>query len=102
MSFLHTDPIWLFSNPIEASKRACRLYNLKLYRSSRKNKKYYIITPDGHKVHFGAMGYEDYTKHNDDYRRDSYLKRSLHILGNWESNKYSPNNLSIHILWNVD
>lgn len=26
-------------------------------------------------VAFGAVGYEDYTQHHDDARRDSYLKR---------------------------
>jgi hypothetical protein len=45
------------------------------------------------------MGYEDYTIHQDDKRRDSYLSRATNIKGNWRDNKYSPNNLSIHILW---
>jgi len=103
MSFLKTDPIWLYSNPIEASKRAHDLYGLKLYRSNLENKKYFIINPeDNRKVYFGAMGYQDYTKHRDDYIRYKYLKRAFNILGNWKSDEYSPNNLSIHILWNVN
>jgi hypothetical protein len=45
------------------------------------------------------MGYEDFTKHKDDKRRENYLKRTTNIPGNWKDNKYSPNNLSRNILW---
>jgi hypothetical protein len=45
------------------------------------------------------MGYEDYTKHKDPVRRQAYLKRATKIKGDWKDNKYSPNNLSINILW---
>lgn len=45
------------------------------------------------------MGYEDYTKHHDDKRRKNYLTRANSIKGNWRTDKYSPNNLSIHLLW---
>lgn len=89
-----------FSNPIEAERKA-KLYlgkNAKLLLSSRKDKKYMIIH-NGKKIHFGAMGYEDFTKHKDKERRDAYLKRAMGIKGNWKDNKYSPNNLAIHILW---
>lgn len=58
-----------------------------------------VQDPDNKWVHFGQMGYEDYTKHKDDNRRKNYLKRSSNISGKWKSNKYSPNNLSIHLLW---
>lgn len=58
-----------------------------------------IQDPDNKWIHFGQMGYEDYTKHKDDDRRKNYLKRSSNIKGQWKSNKYSPNNLSIHLLW---
>ena len=50
-------------------------------------------------INFGQLGYEDFTKHKDNERRDRYLKRATHIKGNWKNDKYSPNNLSIHILW---
>ena len=63
-----------------------------------KNKKYTIITPEGHKVNFGS-NMEDFTKHNDEQRRQNYLKRSAGIRGNWKENKYSPNNLSRSLLW---
>ena len=50
-------------------------------------------------IYFGQMGYEDFTKHKDDKRRENYLKRTTNIPGNWKDNKYSPNNLSRNILW---
>ncbi len=71
----------------------------KLYISDKPSKKYYIMTPDNKKVYFGAMGFEDYTKHKDEKRREAYLKRATKIKGNWKENKYSPNNLAINILW---
>lgn len=45
------------------------------------------------------MGYEDYTKHNDPERRLRYLARATKIKGDWKNNPYSPNNLSIRLLW---
>ena len=42
---------------------------------------------------------EDYTLHGDKKRRDRYLKRATNIKGKWQDNPYSPNNLSINILW---
>jgi hypothetical protein len=74
-----------------------------LYISPRKNKKYRIYNPNENKwVDFGSMNppMEDYTKHKDKARRERYLKRALNIKGNWKDNKYSPNQLSINILWN--
>ena len=64
-----------------------------------KEKKYMITTPHGNIVHFGQMGYEDFTKHKNKTRRKNYLTRSRKIKGDWKKNKYSPNNLSIHLLW---
>jgi len=45
-----------------------------LYKSPRKDKKYMAIV-DGKKVHFGAEGYSDYTKHKDSERKARYIKR---------------------------
>lgn len=72
-----------------------------LLRLSRtKNKKYDIVNPNtGKIVSFGQMGYEDYTKHKDPVRRQRYLARATKMKGDWKDDKYSPNNLSIHILW---
>lgn len=74
----------------------------KLYISPRKNKKYRIFNPLENKwVDFGQMDppMEDFTKHKDKARQQRYLKRASKIKGNWKNNPYSPNNLSISILW---
>lgn len=96
-----SNPLELFSNYNEA-KRKTREYlgqDVKLLISPRKDKKYRIFDPNGKAVDFGQMGYEDYTKHRDDKRRERYLKRAKNIKGNWKNNPYSPNNLSMNILW---
>jgi len=100
-SIKRTDPIWKFSNPNVVQKRAKQYLgkNAKVYRSTRKNKKYMIEDPNHHFVSFGQMQYEDYTKHKNKRRRHNYLTRSAKIKGNWKKNKYSPNNLSRKILW---
>jgi hypothetical protein len=47
-----------------------------LYRSSLPDKKYSIRTLEGTKViHFGAKGYEDFTKHKDEERKHLYIER---------------------------
>jgi len=71
-----------------------------LYLSDRKNKKYFIIDPKNNlKIHFGDINFEDYTKHLDEDRKSNYLKRSSKMIGNWKNNKFSPNNLSMNLLW---
>jgi hypothetical protein len=91
----------LYSNPTEVYRKASKYLGktAKIRLSTKKEKKYMVVTPDGKIVHFGQMGYEDYTKHKNKTRRKNYLKRSRRIRGNWKKNKYSPNNLSIHLLW---
>ena len=74
--------------------------DIQLYLSPEKNKKYSVFDPINKKlVHFGDIRYEDFTKHKDDIRRESYLKRANNIKGDWKNNIYSPNNLSINLLW---
>jgi len=70
---------------------------VKLELSEKKDKKYKVIV-DGKSIHFGST-LEDYTKHQNEARRKSYLARATAIKGNWKANKYSPNNLAIHLLW---
>ena len=78
-----------------------------LLPSTRKSKKYMIKNKFTNKyVHFGAMGYLDYTKYVQFFdiktankHRSRYLKRALSIKGNWMDNPYSPNYLSILLLW---
>jgi DNA adenine methylase len=69
------------------------------------NHKLEYTTPDGDKVPFGKVNYNDYiiytlTENEDaDKHRDAYRARATKIKGNWKDNKYSPNNLAINILW---
>jgi hypothetical protein len=95
------DELYLYSNPIEAQKKAYKYLNNNaiLYKSLNKNKKYSIISPDGKIINFGQLGYEDFLKHKDIIRRNNYLLRTENIKGNWKNNLYSPNNLSRNILW---
>ena len=72
--------------------------NVSLELSEKPDKKYKVILENGKAVHFGST-MEDYTKHRDEFRRRNYLARANGIRGNWLENKYSPNNLSIHLLW---
>jgi hypothetical protein len=92
-----------WSNPIEVKMNAIKYLgkDIPLYYSTRKDKKYMVISPDNKIVHFGQQGYEDYTKHKDEKRRSNYLSRATKIKGNWATNKYSPNMLSIYLLWNA-
>ena len=71
-----------------------------LYVSDKKYKKYKVLDPKTNKfVHFGDIRYQDFTYHKDEKRRLRYLKRATKIKGDWKNNKYSPNNLSINLLW---
>lgn len=65
--------------------------------STRKDKKYMVIQ-DGRTTHFGST-LPDFTRHGDEERRRRYLKRAQGIKGNWRDDKYSANNLAIHLLW---
>jgi hypothetical protein len=91
-----------YSSPHIVQKKAYKYLSktAKIYPSSKREKKYQIYDPLLKKwVHFGQIGYEDFTKHKNNNRRKNYLARSTKIKGNWKKKKYSPNNLSIHILW---
>ena len=92
-----------WSNPEIAQENAYNYLgsDAHLYLSNRKGKKFKIIDMNTNKfVHFGSLGYEDYTKHNDIARRNKYLARATKIKGDWKDNPYSPNILSLKILWN--
>ena len=47
--------------------------------STRKGKKYMVLYL-GRWIHFGAMGYADFTQHRDTRRRDAYRARHSRIL----------------------
>ncbi len=84
-----------FSDPDYVMNKAKMMGLNPVHESSRKDKKYMVF--DGNKmVHFGQMGYEDATKHNDTDRINRFKKR------NWKwqnSPKYSPAYLSWNLLW---
>ena len=98
-----------FSNFETVLNRAKYYYgnNVLLLPSTRKTKKYMIYNPQTNKyVHFGSMGYIDYTKYIQIYdlktannHRMRYLNRAVHIKGDWRDNPYSPNYLSMLLLW---
>lgn len=90
-----------WSNPTKVFKLAKGYLGktAKIQLSSKKEKKYMVTTPDGRHVHFGQMGYEDYTKHRNRTRRKNYLTRSAKIRGDWKKDKYSANNLARKLLW---
>ncbi len=89
------------SNPETVKRRAKQIYatGVKIVESRAKSKKYALIKPDGKRINFGSIDYEDYTKHKNAIRRDNYLKRSAGIKSNWKGNKYSANSLSRRLLW---
>jgi len=67
-------------------------------KSDRKDKKYKAVFDDNTTTHFGAKGFEDYTTHGDDKRKELYLKRH-EPRENWEQYK-TAGALSRWILWN--
>ena len=88
-----------YSNPEVVFRRA-RDYGINhIAISTHASKKYMIRTPDNRIVHFGQFGMEDFTKHKNEKRRSAYLARANGIKGDWKLDKYSPNNLSINLLW---
>jgi hypothetical protein len=100
------------SNYDQVLTRAKHYYgnDVVLLPSTRATKKYMIFNPNASKfIHFGGMGYLDYTKYRQLYdlktanlHRTRYLNRALNIKGDWMYNAYSPNYLSILLLWEYE
>jgi len=103
-------------NPLTYIKKAKELAKHNGYDPSKvqwcntgKNKLMYE-SPDG-LVHFGNPDYYDYIIYSwlesqgevepgtADERRRLYRGRATNIKGDWEKNKYSPNNMAINVLW---
>ncbi len=70
-----------------------------LEKSTRKDKKLMVTTPEKRIIHFGAKGYSDYTIHKDDNRRQRYLKRHS-VNENWDDLN-SAGMWAKEILWGV-
>ena len=99
-----TDELYQYSDPIKAQYNAERYLgkNIILFKSTKPIKKYMVFDSVSNKwIHFGSMkpAYEDFLKHQDKKRQSNYLARASNIKGNWKTNKFSSNNLSIYILW---
>ena len=86
----------------EVTKSLHRHYgkDVELFHSTRKDKKFMVITPDGKMIHFGAKDYPDFylDQTNKRYeRRERFLKRNAR----WaNADKYTPAHLSYYVLWN--
>ena len=87
------------SDPEEVDRRAELYYKRPTYLSTRKYKKYMIQDDWGKWHHFGDIRYEDGTFHKDSIRIIKYKKRMMGIKGKWRDNEYSPNWLSLRLLW---
>ena len=89
--YQYSDPKIVFDLAVK------KLNNETLAISTRKNKKYMIINPVTSKyVHFGEMGYTDFTKHKDEKRRMLFMNRN----SKWKNAKpYTPAFLSYYLLW---
>ncbi len=91
--------IELFSNPEKVFNKAKQIYgnNVNIKISSRKNKKYMILNPITNKwIHFGEMGYTDFTRHQDDERRKRFQIRN----SKWSfESPYTPSFASFYLLW---
>lgn len=96
------EEILKYSNPTKVNRKAKEYLgsDVDIRLSTEPKKKYMVYNPHLNKwIHFGQMGYEDFTKHLDPIRRHNYLTRTAFMRGDWKKNRYSPNNLSRNILW---
>ena len=69
-----------------------------IHKSHNPKKKYDAIINGTKTISFGAVGYEDYTTHHDEKRKQNYIKR--HSNEDWSrSNLESAGWMSRYILW---
>lgn len=87
------------SDPEEVNRRAIEYYGRPTYLSTRKYKKYMIQDDWGNWRHYGDIRYSDGTFHKDMERIIRYKKRMMGVKGNWRNDEYSPNWLSLRLLW---
>ena len=85
-----------YSNPMIVFKKFNKNYKDGIIKISNRKDKKYMILHNNKWIHFGQFGYEDFTKHNDENRRQLFLKRN----NKWKlKDKYSPAYLSYFLLW---
>ena len=72
---------------------------ISITKSDREKKKWKAVFEDPKRtIHFGATGYEDYTQHGNDERKDAYIRRHKKN-ENWDK-PTTAGALSRWILWN--
>lgn len=70
--------------------------DVKLYVSTRKDKKFMVLNPEGKRVHFGQRGFSDWHLHKDTERRDKFRTRNAR----WaNAPKWTPAHLAYYVLW---
>jgi len=84
-----------YSNPDYVMNKAEQLNLNPIFISTRKDKKYMIYNGKSW-IHFGQMGYQDYTKHHDESRRDNFRRRNRRW---FFGPMYSPGRLAYILLW---
>ena len=98
MSNISKKLIRRYSNPTEVYRRAKKYLGktVKIGLSTKKEKKYMVTTPHGNIVHFGQMGYEDWTRHQDVKRREAFRIRNKQ----WaKADKWTAAYLAYYLLW---
>lgn len=98
------DNLYKVSNARKVQQKAKELFgkDTVIYKSDKPNKKYKILNPKGKFIYFGDAKMDDFNKHQDEKRRRRYIARASKIRGNWRTDPYSPNFLSLVLLWNAD
>jgi hypothetical protein len=71
------------------------------YKSDQQDKKYFIVTFTGKRVYFGATGYEDFTMHKDEKRKEAYIRRHANREDWTKSGIDTPGFWSRWYLWNL-
>ncbi len=87
-----------YSNPKKVKQLAKKYVgnDVNIVYSTRENKKYMVEDPTGKWIHFGQLPYEDFTKHQDEERRDNFKKRNA----KWAKQpKWTAGWLAYHLLW---
>lgn len=93
------------SKPKGSRKRTKKVKNtiVTYWPSTRKDKKWMTINPDGKKIHWGHPTMKDFTQHKSLKRRSNYRKRHSGILlKNGKraiDKKWSPAWLSYYVTW---
>jgi hypothetical protein len=87
-----------YSNPEVAQKNANDYFGkqTQLYISTKKDKKYMIQDPNGKWIHFGQLGFADFTLTGDKEKQRLFKLRNH----KWsKQDKFTPGWLSYHLLW---